>query len=92
MAPSFILEDLIMIIPEIIDHHSPKSQLYALLKKIARKEVERLFNSSESKPVLFGPFGSLLFPYFKMGTIDSLNLFDIDELIIFSFYFANRGK
>lgn len=92
MATSSILEDLIMVIPEIIDHHSPKSQLYALLKKIARKEVEGLFNSSETKPVQFGPFGNLVFPYFKMGTIDSLNLFDIDELIIFSFYFVNRGK
>jgi FkbM family methyltransferase len=92
MAPSSVLEDLIMIIPEIIDHHSPKSQLYALLKKIARKEVEGLFNSSETKPVQFGPFGNLVFPYFKMGAIDSLNLFDLDELIIFSFYFVNRGK
>jgi FkbM family methyltransferase len=27
-----------------------------------------------------------------MGAVDSLNLFDIDELIIFSFYFVNRGK
>ena len=38
------------------------------------------------------PFGPLKFPYFKMGVTDSLNLFDLDELIIFSFYWANRGK
>lgn len=92
MAPSSILEDLILIIPEIIDHHSPKSQLYKLLKRIARKEVEELFNSSEIKSVKFQPFGSMIFPYFKMGAIDSLNLFDLDELIIFYFYFINRGK
>ena len=92
MVPSSILEDIIMVIPEIIDHHSPESQLYTLLKRIARKEVEELFNSSEIKPIEFHPFGSLIFPYFKMGAIDSLNLFDFDELIIFSFYFINRGK
>lgn len=92
MAPSSILEDLIMVIPEIIDHHSPKSHLYALLKRIAREEVERLFNSSKTKPVQFCPFGNLVFPYFKMGAIDSLNLFDLDELIIFSFYSINRNK
>ena len=92
MAPSFILEDLIMVIPEIIDHHSPKSQLYALLKKIARKEVEGLFNSSETKPIQFGQFGNLVFPYFKMGAVDSLNLFDLDELILFSFYLINRNR
>jgi FkbM family methyltransferase len=27
-----------------------------------------------------------------MGNIDSLNLFDLDELMIFSFYYRNRGK
>lgn len=92
MASSSTLEDLIKVIPEIIDHHSPKSQLYALLKNIARKEVESLFSSSESKSVNFGPFGNLVFPYFKMGVVDSLNLFDVDELIIFSFYWANRKR
>lgn len=92
MTPSSILENLIMVIPEIIDHHAPKSELYKLLKRIARKEVEGVFNSSEIKPVQFQPFGSIIFPYFKMGAIDSLNLFDLDELIIFSFYFVNRGK
>jgi FkbM family methyltransferase len=81
-----------MVIPEIIDHHSPKSQLYALLKKIARKEVEDLFNSSEAKPIQFCPFGNLVFPYFKMGAVDSLNLFDLDELILFSFYLINRNR
>ncbi|MCX6224481.1 MAG: FkbM family methyltransferase [Bacteroidia bacterium] len=81
-----------MVIPEIVDHHSPKSQLHVLLKRIARKEVEGLFNSSEIKPVQFQPFGTLIFPYFIMGAIDSLNLFDLDELIIFCFYFINRGK
>lgn len=92
MAPSSILENLIMVIPEIVDHHSPKSQLHTLLKRIARKEVETLFSSNEIKPVQFGPFENLVFPYFKMGAIDSLSLFDLDELIIFSFYFVNRGK
>jgi FkbM family methyltransferase len=27
-----------------------------------------------------------------MGAVDSLNLFDLDELIIFSFYHANRNR
>jgi len=92
MASSSILEDLIMVIPEVIDHHSPKSQLHLLLKRIARKEVESLFDCSDAKAVQFQPFGTLIFPYFKMGAIDSLNLFDLDELIIFCFYFINREK
>jgi FkbM family methyltransferase len=39
----------------------------------------------------FGPFGMLALPYHKMGAIDSIDLFGLDELIIFSFYWANRG-
>jgi FkbM family methyltransferase len=92
MESSSILEDIIMVIPEIVEHHSPESHLYTLLKRIVRKEVEALFSSSEIEPVQFEPFGSLVFPYFKMGAIDSLNLFDLDELIIFCFYFMSHGK
>jgi len=40
----------------------------------------------------FGPFGEIIFPYHSMGAIDSLNLFDYNELLIFSFYWANRRK
>ncbi|MEE9910680.1 MAG: FkbM family methyltransferase [Deltaproteobacteria bacterium] len=80
------------VLPGISNFHSPKSQLHMLLKRIARREVEMLFNCREAQKVKFEPFGSLVFPYFKMGAIDSLNLFDLDELIIFSFYFANREQ
>ncbi|MBI1910253.1 MAG: FkbM family methyltransferase [Deltaproteobacteria bacterium] len=56
-----------------------------------RKEIEGLFSNAEpcvSKT--FSPFGELIFPYVRMGAIDSLDLFGMDELIIFSFYWTNR--
>ncbi len=34
---------------------------------------------------VFGPFGALNFPYREMGAITSLQLFGLDELIIFAF-------
>ncbi len=40
----------------------------------------------------FGPFGKMIFPYHKMGAIDSLKLFDDNELLLFSFYWENRNK
>jgi len=92
VASSTILSDLIMVLPKVIDNHAPTSQLHLLLKKIARREVEDIFKGSDGQPIDFEPFGSLIFPYFKMGAIDSLNLFDLDELIIFSFYFINRNR
>jgi len=44
------------------------------------------------KPVAFGPFGDLTFPYFRMGNIDSIDLFGIDELLMFAFYNENRAQ
>ena len=40
----------------------------------------------------YGPFGEISLPYFKMGTIDSLDLFGLDEMIIFAYYYNNRNK
>ncbi len=74
------------------DHHVPGSPAYIQLKQEIRREVEKSFSTGEPRAVKFGPFGELLFPYFKMGNIDSLNLFDLDEIIIFSFYHANRRR
>jgi FkbM family methyltransferase len=41
-------------------------------------------------PVAFGPFGDIDLPYRRMGAIDSVDLFGLDELLIFAFYWANR--
>lgn len=39
-----------------------------------------------------GPLGTLTFPFERMGAIDSLDLFGLDELILFAFYLRNRGR
>src|SRR5437016_1885028 len=44
------------------------------------------------RAIRFGPFGELTLPYRRMGAIDSIDLFGLDELIIFSFYWANRKR
>ena len=66
--------------------------LYDFLHGIARKEVEQTFADTEPKPQAFAPFGEISLPYFRMGAVDSLNLFDLDELILFSFYWRNRNR
>ncbi len=90
MISSVILKELMMLLPDVSQHHSPGGKLQPFLKKVARREIDEMFSSPEAGPVDFIPFGKLRFPYYKMGAIDTLNLFDIDELIIFSFYWANR--
>ena len=50
------------------------------------------FARAEAVPVPFGPFGALTLPYRRMGAIDSIDLFGLDELILFAFYLANRAR
>ena len=65
-------------------------------KRIESKLLEIVnksgFVSGGSGNNSFGPFGEISLPYFKMGAIDSLDLFGLDEMIIFSYYFNNRNR
>lgn len=92
MSESSVLKSLFLVLPALRTQHSRGSELYSLLKQVARREVEALFSGDDPVAQEFGPFGDLSFPYHSMGAIDSLNLFDLDELIIFSFYWANRNR
>ncbi len=92
MSSISILENLFLTLPSLSNQHAPGSKVYALLKQVARREIESLFYNQEPSTREFKPFGELLFPYHKMGVVDSLNLFDLDELIIFSFYWINSKR
>lgn len=72
--------------------HRHSTALYQRSKASARPLIESLFSSEERREQVFGPFGKISLPYTKMGAIDSLDLFGLDELIIFAFYNANRGN
>lgn len=83
--------EFIQEMPRIIDTHKRGSSVYNLLQKLLRKEIEQLFlNDDRYRNVQ--PFGVIHFPYHKMGNVDTLNLFDLDEIIIFSFYWQNKAK
>lgn len=86
------LDDLVEMLPTIWAHHAPTSSLYQYLRPRVIDAVAKRFGSEEPNPVLFEPFGALKFPYFPMGNINSLDLFGLDELILFSFYWRNRER
>jgi FkbM family methyltransferase len=72
--------------------HIHSSAFYRLFKANAREIIEKSFSSPDRSSRSFGPFGEISLPYTKMGAIDSLDLFGLDELIIFAFYHANRKR
>src|SRR5512139_3654868 len=86
------LELLFRALPSVHPFHSPGSALYGFLKVAARKEVERYYEKDPSGTIDAFPFGEIRLPYFNMGAIDSLNLFDLDELILFSYYYNRRDR
>lgn len=86
------LGELLRRLPDIPDHHDPASPVYADLARFARTEVERRFGpQADTAGEQLGPFGRIYLPYTRMGAIDSVDLFGLDELIIFAFYWANRS-
>lgn len=86
------LETILVELPTIKDYHSSSHLCYNMLKKIARNAVVSLFSKEDETPKRFAPFGEICLPYFKMGAIDSLDLFGLDELILFSFYWKNKDR
>lgn len=91
-ADRSLLDDLLVVLPDLRGAHAPGTAFYTLLKGAARTEVEARFRGTQETPVAFGSFGEIRLPYHSMGNIDSLDLFGLDELILLSFYGANRGR
>jgi FkbM family methyltransferase len=88
-APDFEkLFDKLAETPSLHAHTTPQ---YAALRDSCRTFLRASsLRNTEPTPIAFGPFGDLTLPYHAMGSIDTIDLFGLDELIIFAFYNANR--
>lgn len=74
-------------------HHARGSAFYRFVEGLtehAFHEVQPAFEAGQK--VLLAEFGMISLPYEKMGAIDSIDLFGLDELLMFSFYYRNRGR
>ena len=87
-----IIDELLHKLPLLSHQHARTTDVYNSYVKEIRGEIESLFHPSATQPIDFSPFGKITFPYFNMGNRNSLDLFDLDELIIFSFYWVNRHR
>lgn len=87
-----LFEDLFSVIPAYPQRHSTQDPMWRLWQAAIVGEVRQQFTGTDPKPAPFGPFGEITFPYHEMGNINSLDLFGLDELIVFSFYHTNRRR
>jgi FkbM family methyltransferase len=89
MSPIALLFEALIEHPRL---HAPTSAVYRVLKAFARAQIEASFSSLERIGREFWEFGPLSLPYTSMGAVTSLDLFGLDELIIFTFYHRNRSR
>jgi FkbM family methyltransferase len=93
MKPANSLGEIISALADVPAQHARNSRIYSLLEKVARQALsESRLAFTEGARERLGGFGEIELPYHKMGAVDSLDLFGLDELIIFAFYWANRNR
>jgi FkbM family methyltransferase len=86
-------EDLFDYLADQNDRHARTTSWWRMNDLIARESIVASRPKLEDlSPFAFGPLGDIAFSYFRMGAIDSLDLFGLDELILFSFYWRNRYR
>lgn len=86
------LDTLLGFLARFPHHHARDSAFYRLVDGVAKyafREARGEFAAGRKVP--FAELGPLELPYEKMGAIDSIDLFGLDELLMFAFYFRNRG-
>lgn len=79
-------------IPELLPLLRRGTKTFDFVELIAARAAHESGFTPGGEGETFGEFGHVTFPYREMGSIDSLDLFGLDELIIFSFYADNRTR
>ena len=83
------LSEILDSLPEIKSQHSRDSVIYKILEKCSKNYLTELIKNKNEFDLGF--LGKVKLPYVELGAINSLDLFGLDELIIFSFYWKNRN-
>lgn len=86
------LSELLELLPNELSQHPPSSPGYINLSEKLKHEVDNVFSPGQNAPVKLAELPAITFPFFKMGAISSLDLWNLDELILFSFYYRNRDR
>jgi FkbM family methyltransferase len=88
-----VLEKLLTELPMAKDSHERGSLPYNSLYDDLKEYIYSHYAASEGRDreLDFGNI-TIAMPYFSMGNCNTLNLFDLDEIILFSFYWHNRDR
>lgn len=87
------LNSLFSFLAKYPQYHSRESSFYGFVDDVVRQaflEAKETFCAAQ--PIPLAEFGSVVLPYEKMGAIDSIDLFGLDELLMFAYYLSNKDK
>lgn len=86
------LDQLVKSLPAYRDSHARTESVYADLHQVAERIVALEYSQATDWEMKLGSADLIQLPFTKMGAITSVDLLGLDELIIFSFYLANRTR
>ncbi len=88
-----LLDILLVHLPKVQLSHSYKTNEYQLIQNISDSYIQSSDLKKQGKGFIQSElFGDIFLPYKEMGAINTLHLFGLDELIIFSYYLINKGR
>jgi FkbM family methyltransferase len=83
--------DVLDVLPELFGLCTRGTQVFEFLEQIcSRTAIDSGFAKNNSEQ--FGSFGQIDFPFKNMGAVSSLDLFGLDEMILFSVYWRLRDR
>lgn len=96
-TPGIDSERLIRLIFDVLADsprdHGRETALYQLLEAVAGIAFRQSpFATDRQEAVPFGPIGDVTLPYCRFGAIDSIDLFGVDELMLFAFYHRHKRR
>lgn len=71
---------------------SPGTKEYLELKSVFGSKIAEIYGENGPCQAHFAEIGIVKLPFYKMGAISSVDLFGLDELLIFSFYVKQRFR
>lgn len=84
---------LIDALPEIAQFHFRSSKIYGFSDACRELVLNEMgLDQTSDSAVTFNQFGLIKLPYHEMGAVSSIDLFGMDELILFSYYWFNKNK
>lgn len=72
--------------------HARGTSYYAEKESELLEEIKKIYADNHDGRISLAEIGTIDFPYFSFGNLDSGKLFGLDEIILLSFYYTNRYR